>query len=202
MKCTTTFKVHHQKGSLTNRSDALAKLHVQSNLGPTTNTLHSLAAHEHVVRALSWQFTLCTWNAEANVSLVNTSTRNWSFRARLAMNLTNPNSLCSPWNSWMIIFLMCDLTHLIGSTSCQNLVWSLPVASRSLEDCKIVSGEISQRLTVAENLFFWNWEGGWWMWLANDNWMSEWNVTTMCSISTLGKHLRKLVTILTSLESP
>ena len=130
-------QVHHQNGSLTDRSDVLAKFHVQSNLGPTSNTSHPSAAHEHLVRALSWLFTSYNSPTEANVPSVNTSTKVWSFRARLAMNLTNANSLCSPWNSWIIILLICDFTHLIGSSSSQNLAWCLPVASPALEDCKI-----------------------------------------------------------------
>jgi len=130
-------EVHHLNGSPTDRSDALRKDQTFFTLGPTSNTKHLSAAHLlPLIAPTSWVI-LATSTAEANFSLVNTSSKACSLFAYLAMNLRNSYSLWSPRNSWITIFPTVDFRHWIGWASRQNLPWYLPVGSPSIVDCKI-----------------------------------------------------------------
>ena len=106
-------EVHQLNGSPTDRSDALRKDQKFFTSGPNSNTKHLSAAHLLPPIAPSSWVILSTSSAEANFSVVNTSSKACSFFAYLAMIFKNSNSLRSPRNSWITIFSTVDFRHWI-----------------------------------------------------------------------------------------
>jgi len=118
-----------------------------------------------------------------------------STRAVFMKNLRKSSSLRSPRNSRKVITLMQDWMLSMVPFSRQNLRLSLPVASTVFSDCELNKSTSEQFQLVMGHAAAPS------LWTYRQYEMMK-NSTTICSVSTLGKHLSKAGNILASLLTP
>lgn len=177
------------KGSVQEKSEPLWKSQRQllsENAVSQTSSEQCLFALFPANRAFSLEVAI-----ELKHPLPNTISSLFSICALSMKNFRKASSLRSPRKSWNTIILMCVWMHSMGPDSCQNLILSLPVDSRVFCDCTSVQSlnNTAGSVILIDALINAKW---------NDQSPS---LTWICSFSMLGKHLRKLGSILTSLRT-